>query len=347
MKGGHTTLSGCCTAGMLYSVYAVLGICYNRHRLYLVYTELGVCCTWCLLYLVYAVLGVCCTHYMLSLVYALHRLSCTRCQLMLIAWRDREGGVNFAFCDDGWVMDEKERDGKWRWECSGGYMRIWEIWSMTCLIAFARPRISVVTSWVGPCRCRIGDGKLTRTQNSLKSQFHTTISPIFCHLSLSHLQLYHHLRTRSYVIPVYLSIQYSIVTTEYRTHPAQAYTQCSIHPIQHRPSTAYTEQYIPRSLQYPKVDCLLLAANLSSLCRPCCIQFSTFPHLQVNQWMESQLPSRFPPELLLPDWLPLSFPGISRDHGFQVHLQTRLITSSKIAWLWPPTASPNSIDYGV
>jgi hypothetical protein len=38
------------------------------------------------------------------------------------------------------------------------------------------------------------DGKLTRTRNSLKSQFLMMISPISC---LSHPQLYHHLRTRS------------------------------------------------------------------------------------------------------------------------------------------------------
>jgi len=44
---------------MLYSVYAVLGVCCTRRMLYSVYTVLGVCCTWC--------------------------------QLMIMAWRDREG----------------------------------------------------------------------------------------------------------------------------------------------------------------------------------------------------------------------------------------------------------------
>jgi hypothetical protein len=28
-----------------------------------------------------------------------------------MAWRDREGWLNFVFCDDGRVVDEKERDG--------------------------------------------------------------------------------------------------------------------------------------------------------------------------------------------------------------------------------------------
>jgi hypothetical protein len=30
---------------------------------------------------------------------------------MIIAWRDREGRLNFVFCDDGTVVYEKESDG--------------------------------------------------------------------------------------------------------------------------------------------------------------------------------------------------------------------------------------------
>jgi hypothetical protein len=43
---------------MLYSVYAVLGVCCSRCMLYSVYDVLGVCCTRCMLYLMYAVLDV-------------------------------------------------------------------------------------------------------------------------------------------------------------------------------------------------------------------------------------------------------------------------------------------------
>jgi len=56
---------------------------------------LGVCCTRCMLYSVYVVLDVCCTH----------------CQLMIMAWRDRKGLLKIVFCEDGRVVDEKERDG--------------------------------------------------------------------------------------------------------------------------------------------------------------------------------------------------------------------------------------------
>jgi len=114
------------------------------------------------LYSVYAVLGVC----------------CTRCQLMIMPWRDGEGWLNFVFCDDGWDVDEKESDVGWRWERCGGYERIWEIRSTTCLIGLGWPRISVITRWIGTHTCRIWDGQLTSTLNSLKSQFLMTIRPI-------------------------------------------------------------------------------------------------------------------------------------------------------------------------
>jgi len=85
------------------------------------------------LYSVYAVLGVC----------------CTRCRLMIMPWRDREGWLNFVFCDDGWDVDEKERDGGWRSERCGGYERIWEISGTTCLIGLGRPRIGVLHAGSG------------------------------------------------------------------------------------------------------------------------------------------------------------------------------------------------------
>jgi len=60
---------------ILYSVYAVLGVCWTWCMLYSVYAVLGVCCTRCMLYSVYSVLGVC----------------CTQCQLMIMKWRDWKG----------------------------------------------------------------------------------------------------------------------------------------------------------------------------------------------------------------------------------------------------------------
>jgi len=150
-----------------------------------------------------------------------------------------------------------------------------------------------------------------------------------------------------------------------------AYTEYSIHWEQHTPSTAYTQYCIHRVLTHPKIDCLPLPASLSSLGRPCCTQFSTFPQLQVNQWIQSQLPSRLPPELPPAESTPPSTPPISLDHALQVHHQTGLITAcrciSNLAWLRPQsshlhglqfhisiparlrpsTSSPNSHDHGL
>jgi len=106
-------------------------------------------------------------------------------------------------------------------------------------------------------------------------------------------------------------------------------TDYSIHRVQHTPSTAYSEYSIHRVLHHPKIDSLPLPASLSSLSGPCCTQFSTFPRLWVNQWIESQLPSHLPPDLPPPDWPPPSTPPISIDLGLQGHHQTRSITASK------------------
>ena len=99
---------------MLYLVYAVLGVCCTWCILYSVYVVLGVCCTRCRLYSVYAVLGVCCTRCMLYSVYGVLGVCCTRCYLLIMAWRDREGWLNFMYLGGGRVADEKERD-EWRW----------------------------------------------------------------------------------------------------------------------------------------------------------------------------------------------------------------------------------------
>jgi hypothetical protein len=110
----------------------------------------GVCCTWCMLHLVYDALSV-------------------------NSWWWHGGierdDLTLCYCDDRRVVDEKERDGGWRWEPYGGYERPWQIRSTTCLIGFRTPRIDVITSRIGTLTCHIGDGKLTRTRNSLSPSF--------------------------------------------------------------------------------------------------------------------------------------------------------------------------------
>jgi len=151
---------------MLYLVYAGLGVCCTWWMLYSVYAVLGVCCTRCMLYSVYAVLGVCCTRCMLHSVYA---------ALSVNSWswhgEIEMDDLTLCSCDDGKVVDKKVRDGRRRWECYGGYERLWEIRGMTWLIGFRRPRIVVVTRRIGTGIWCIGDGQLTRTRNSLSPSF--------------------------------------------------------------------------------------------------------------------------------------------------------------------------------
>jgi len=249
------------------------------------------------------------------------------------------------------------RDGGLRWEWYGGYEQICEVRGSACLIEFRRPRIGVFAHQIGSSTCRIRNGKLARTQNSLMSQFLMMISPISSHLSLSlpspkNTKLSH----------PYLSLHAMIMSYQWVQHsPSTAYTKYCVHQVLHTPSTAYTEYCIHRVLHHPKIDCLSLPASLSSLGGPYCTQLSTFPRLRVNQWIECLVPSHLPPDLPFPDWPPSSTPPILIDHGLQVHIPTRLIIASKcisefnlisaskciskLARLRPPSASLSSLDH--
>jgi hypothetical protein len=108
----------------------------------------------------------------------------------------------------------------------------------------------------------------------------------------------------------------------------------SYHHVQHTPRTASCHDW-------------LSPAPSQSLCRSCCTKFSTFPQLQVNQWIETQLPSRLPPELQPADCQPQSTLPISLDAGLQVHLPTYSITASKciseLTHLQPPSVHDHGL----
>ena len=61
-----------------------------------------------------------------------------------------------------------------------------------CLIGLGRLPINIITRRIGTRTCHIWDGKLTRLQNSLKSQCLMIISPFSTHYSLSRPELYRH-----------------------------------------------------------------------------------------------------------------------------------------------------------
>jgi len=58
---------------------------------------------------------------LLLMQYTVLCVCCTWCQLIIMTSRSSEGWHNFFSCKDGRVMDDKERDGGWRWERCGGY----------------------------------------------------------------------------------------------------------------------------------------------------------------------------------------------------------------------------------
>jgi len=183
-----------------------------------VYAVLGVCCTRCMLYSVYAVLGV----NSWSWHGEIERDDLTLCSAMMVELWTRKGEMGMKMRTMWWIRADMRNQG------------------------FDLP------DWVGKTSYR---GNYTPDRDSYlpyrgwsieshtkfaKSQFLMTICPINSHLSTSRPQLYRHLRTRSSVIPLYLSMPWSRVNTEY-----------SIHRVQHTPSTAYTEYGIHRVLHHP------------------------------------------------------------------------------------------------
>ena len=192
------------------------------------------------------------------------------------------------------VLWTKKRDGGWRWEWYGGYERIVEIRGMTALIGFKTPRIGVITHWIGCCTCHIGNGELTPTLNSLKSQFLTMDSPISSELSSS-----------------------PKITKLSHPSPSLHAMIMSSHQVQHSPSTAYTEYCIIRRLTFSHSQPV---SHLSSLGGPCCPQFSTIWQLWISKWIQSQLPSCLHSDVPPPDRPPPSTPPNSIDYGLDVHL---------------------------
>jgi len=100
-----------CIWNILYLVYAVLGACWIHCMLYSMHAVLDVCYPCWMLYSVYVVLGECCTRSMLYLVFAVLSVCCSCAPLVNLGWIDKERWLNFVFCDDGRVVDKKERDG--------------------------------------------------------------------------------------------------------------------------------------------------------------------------------------------------------------------------------------------
>jgi hypothetical protein len=188
--------------------------------------------------------------------------------------------------------------------------------------------------------------RLDRFVTTSSLSFLSSILPSPQNIKLGHPTLSLHAMIKSWY---WVQHTPSTVYTQCSIHPVQhtlsrVFTQYSIHPVKHTPITAFTEYCIHPLLNHSNIDCLPLSASLSSLSRPCCTQISTFSRLLVNQCIESQLPSRLPP-----NQLPSSAPPMSLHNGLHVHFHTQLITASKrisrVTWAQAMTVSPSLPDY--
>jgi len=122
------------------------------------------------------------------------------------------------------------------------------------------------------------------------------------------------------------------------------------------PNTEYSKYQVQH---HPTIDSLPipagspLQASFPSRGGCCCTQLSTFPQLQVNQWIESQLPSCLPPNQPIPlaQSQPPSASLSPLNLGLKLHLQPHSITASQcistLALSPPPSASLSSLDLGI
>jgi len=140
----------------------------------------------------------------------------------------------------------------------------------------------------------------------------------------------------------------------------------SWHRVQHIPNTAYTQDCLS-SLHYhdykltPECSFSFRRASLHhrppSATSPWELQGKvTLSHSHgwelTNWWKESQHPARHPSTAFqysskLTRLRPPSASPNSLDYGLEVHLQTHSIPVSKLAQLRPPSVSPNLLKYGV
>jgi len=175
----------------------------------------------------------------------------------------------------------RDRNGESRREHYGGYEWTSELRGTICLIECRRPRMGVITHWISSHTCHIMNSFYTCTQSSLKSWFPTMIHPISSHFSVSHPQLYHHLRTQSEVIPLYPSIPWwSVNTTD------------SIHLVLNSASTVSSQLWLsPTPSQPPIVSAWHIVLNF----------LDSQNYEVLNEWSLSS--QRWcPPVLSPPDW---------------------------------------------
>ena len=199
----------------------------------------------------------------------------------------------------------------------------------------------------------------SRTPGSLISACIPHIVLIFIpHLSLSSPQPNYDRRTQSQVIPLYLSMPWSWVDTEYSIrrvqHPAKIICLPFILMMSSRPLNVASASGVPPYTIDRHQPGLHESSMIKSPCHiPMVASQITDEQSPSTQRAVHQLPPNTRPNSL--DYGPrtrnmtaskcisivsLLWPPSSHDHGLQVHI-------CKLAWSRPPSVSPNSLNHGI
>ena len=291
-----------------------------------------------------AVLGVCCTLWW----------------FMSMAWRDREGWLDFVFLGDGRVEHKQERDQK-RW----GKL-LWETWAQRSVCA-SELTIPNMAGRSPDLACNNSNTwSSQRNQASCTADFSYPLESSISFSSSSPISLF--LILNSTIIAEHKVIS-SLSVSSWYDHvltPSTAYTQYSIPQVLHTPSTASTQVYLSslHSHDYKMTPECSFSFRRTSLHDPppsasspwelkCEVTLSHSHGCRLtNWWIESHHPVRRPSTAstylsIITRSPPLSASPNSVDHGLEVDLQTFSITACKFAWWWPPSASSNPLDYGL
>ena len=279
-----------------------------------------------MLYSVYAVLGVCCTRCMPYSVYDV---------LLIMAWRDREGWLNFVCLGDGRIEDKKERDERVR----GNNHEKLELkripWASQFTIA--------VSAGASPGRA----WNNTDTRSPQSNQ--TSCTPDYSYPLVSSTSF-----SSSSPISLFLVHNFSIITEhkvkwslsispchDYELALNIVYTEYSIHRVRHTLSTASFKDFVSslQSHDYaatPGCSFNIRRASLWELKGKVALSRSHSCELTNMKRVSA-------PRAPCIDCLHRTRPNLL-NYGLQVHLQTRSITVSKLARSRPPSVSPHWLD---
>ena len=171
--------------------------------------------------------------------------------------------------------------------------------------------MSVITRRIGNRTCRMGDGFIDS---------HMKLSKV----PVSHDGIPHLLSSCSFLSSTLPSSENTKLSHPSLSHLAMIK---SIHRVQHTLSTAYTVYFMHRILHHPKINCLPLAASLTSrLTMLCSILY--IPSITSQPMNRVSAPVAPPFQTTTSRLTPSMY-------------------SSTLTRSWPPSASPNSLDHRI